>query len=282
MLGLTLEGGASRSIYSCGIMDVLLEEGIIADRIVGVSAGIAFAISYASKQHGRNLEIALKYFHDKRYMGIRHLINPLNRSFYNLDFVFYELPEHLVPFDYDAFEAYPGKIFGVLTDIETGEAIYPEIPRDDHKCTYLRASCALPIMFPVFKINGHKYMDGGIVDSIPYKKVMEEGCDKNIVVLTREVGYRKTTDRGTAYAAKKFKKYKKFSERLLGRADMYNGKVAELEQLEKEGKVFIFRPDDTKGIGRTESDPKVLQMLYDKGVNDARSRMEELKEYLAK
>lgn len=282
MLGLTLEGGASRTIYSCGVMDVLLEEGIMADRIVGVSAGIAFAISYASRQSGRNLEIALKYFHDKRYMGIRHLINPLNRSYYNLDFVFYELPEHLVPFDYKAFEEYEGKIFGVLTDIETGEAIYPEIPRDDHQCLYLRASCALPIMFPVFKINGHKYMDGGIVDSIPYKKVMEEGCDKNIIVLTRETGYRKTTDKGTAYAAKKFKKYDKFAERLLGRADMYNGKVAEIEKLESEGKVFVFRPDDTTGIGRTEDDPRVLQMLYDKGVNDARSRMDELKKYLAK
>lgn len=282
MLGLTLEGGASRSIYSCGVMDVLLEEGIIADRIIGVSAGISFATSYASKQKGRNLRIALKYFHDKRYMGIKHLLNPKNRSFYNLDFVFRELPEKLDPLDYEAFEAYEGKIFGVLTDIETGEALYTEIPRDDHEGLYLRASCALPILFPVFEINGRKYMDGGIVDSIPYKKAMEEGCDKNIVVLTREVGYKKTTDRSTAYAARRFKKYKKFSERLLGRADMYNGKIAELERLEKEGKVFIFRPDDTKGIGRTESDPKVLQMLYDKGVNDARSRMTELKEYLAK
>ena len=282
MLGLTLEGGASRSIYSCGVMDVLLEEGIMADRVIGVSAGVSFATSYVAKQHGRNLRIAKKYFHDKRYMGIRHLLNPKNKSYYNLDFVFYELPERLDPLDYEAFESYEGKFFGVLTDIETGEAIYPEIPRDDHEGIYLRASCALPILFPVFKINGRKYMDGGIVDSIPFKKAMEEGCDKNIVVLTREIGYRKTTDRSTAYAARKFKKYKKFSDRLLGRADMYNGKVAELEKLEKEGKVFIFRPDDTKGIGRTESDPEVLQMLYDKGVNDAKRRMAELKEYLAK
>ncbi|MDO4618168.1 MAG: patatin family protein [Clostridia bacterium] len=282
MLGLTLEGGASRSIYSAGVMDALLEEGIMADVIVGVSAGISFATSYASKQKGRTLDIALKYFGDKRYLGIRHLLNPKNRSLYNLDFVFYEIPEHLAPFDYDAFAAYEGKIFGVLTDLETGEAIYPEIPRDDHTGLYLRASCALPIMFPSFNINGREYMDGGIVDSIPYKKAMEEGCDKNIVVLTREDTYRKTTDKGTAYAAKKFKKYKAFSQKLLERADMYNGKVEDLQRLEKEGKVFIFRPDDTKGIGRTESDPVVLKRLYDKGMNDVKSRINGLREYLNK
>ncbi len=282
MLGLTLEGGGSRSVYSAGVLDTLLEEGIMADVIVGVSAGIAFGTSYASRQKGRTLEIALKYFHDKRYLGIKHLLNPKNKSYYNMDFVFYEIPEHLVPFDYDAFEKYEGKILGVLTDLETGEAVYPEIPRDDHKQTHLRASCALPVLFPVFEIDGRKYMDGGIVDSIPYKKAMEEGCDKNIVILTREDTYRKTTDKATAFAAKRFKKYKTFSKKILERADMYNGKVEELLKLEKEGKVFIFRPDDTTGVARTESDPEVLQRLYNKGVNDAKSRMAELREYLAK
>ncbi len=282
MLGLILEGGASRTMYSCGVMDVLLEENIIADVVVGVSAGAAFGMSYVAGQHGRNLEVAMKYMHDKRYSGFRHLINPKNHSIYNLDFVFYELPEHLVPLDYEAFQSYKGKFFCVLTDINTGEVMYREIPRDDHKLTYIRASCALPVLFPVFEIEGKKVMDGGIVDSIPYKKAMEEGCDKNIVILTRESSYRKTTDRATAYAARKFRKFKKFSDKILQRADMYNGKVAELEKLEREGKVFIIRPDDTKGIGRTESNPEVLKMLYDKGVADARKRMAELKEYLSK
>ncbi len=282
MLGLVLEGGGSRSVYTGGVLDVLLEENIIADVVVGVSAGAAFSTSYASGQHGRNLEVAMKYMHDKRYSGFKHLLNPKNRSIYNLDFVFHELPEHLVPFDYDAFEKFPGKVYCVLTDIETGEPIYKEIPRDDHELMYIRATCALPILFPIFHLDGKKVMDGGIVDSIPYKKAMEEGCDKNIVVLTRETGYRKTTDRATLYAAKKFKKYENFSKKLYERADMYNNMVAELEKLEKEGKIFILRPDDTSGIGRTESNPEVLKKLYDKGVNDARSRMAELKEYLAK
>lgn len=282
MLGLTLEGGAARSVFSAGVTDVLLEEKIIADVVIGVSAGIAFGSSYASGQIGRNLEIALNYMPTKQYMGIRHLINPKNRSYYNLDYVFHDIPEHVVPFDYDALAAYPGKIFCVVTDIDTAMPEYIELPRDDHDNMYMRASCALPILFPVFRLDGKNYMDGGITDSIPFGKAIAEGCDKNIVVLTREHGYVKTTDRATAYAAKRFRKYPEFSEALLRRADMYNSKVAQLEALEKEGKVFIVRPDNTEGISRTESDPKVLRMLYDKGAAQMRERMGELREYLAK
>ena len=123
-------------------------------------------------------------------------------------------------------------------------------------------------------------MDGGITDSIPYKKAMEAGCDKNIVILTRETGYKKTTDKSTEFAAHKVRNYEKFAEKLLSRADRYNKNVAELEQLEREGKVFVFRPDDTSGIGRTESDPEVLKGLYMKGMECARARMPELREYL--
>lgn len=282
MLGLTLEGGAARSVFAAGVTDVLLEENIIADVIVGVSAGIAFATSYASGQHGRNLEIALHYMPTKKYMGLRHLLNPKNRSYYNMDYVFYDIPEHIVPFDYAALAAYPGKIYCVVTNLDTGKPEYIELPRTDHRNMYMRASCALPIMFPIFHLDGKNYMDGGITDSIPYKKAMDEGCDKNIVILTREIGYTKTTDRATAYAARKFRKYSEFSAAILHRADMYNRKVAELEELERRGKVFILRPDTTEGIARTESDPKVLRMLYDKGADLMRSRIGELRDYLAK
>lgn len=280
MLGLTLEGGAARTVFSCGVMDELLREGIMADCIVGVSAGISFGVSYASGQIGRNLKLATEFMPDKRYMGIRHLINPKNRSLYNLDFVFYEVPEHLLPFDYDAFAQYWGKVFGVVSNIETGTVEYPQIPRTDHKCMYLRASCALPVLFPVINIDGKKYMDGGIMDSIPFKKAISEGCDKNIVILTRERGYRKETDRTTKYAAWRFRKYKAFSEAILSRAERYNQTLKELEELEEQGKVFVFRPSNIKGIGRTEAHKEVLRRLYEQGEECARNRMSELKQYL--
>lgn len=282
MLGLTLEGGASRTVFSCGVMDVLLEENIIADCFVGVSAGISFGVSYVSGQIGRNLKLATDYMPKKKYMSPIHLLNPKNRSIYNLDYVFRKVPQKLLPFDYDAFAKYPGKVYAVVSNIKTGKAEYCEVPRDDYNFMYLRASCALPILFPVIKINKKKYMDGGIIDSIPYKKAMEEGCDKNIIILTREKGYVKHTDKATEFAARKFRKYPEFSKALLTRADRYNETEAELSRLEKNGEVFIFRPDSTEGISRTESDPKVLKMLYDKGYNQARARLSELKKYLAK
>lgn len=280
MLGITMEGGASRTVFSCGVLDVLMEENIVADCFVGVSAGISFGISYLSGQHGRNYTLATEYMPKKKYMHPMHLLNPKNRSIYNLDYVFDEVPNKLLPFDYDALKRYPGKAFAVLTNVDTAEAEYHEIPRDDRKSIYLRASCALPMLFPIFTINGHRYMDGGIADSIPYKKAMAEGCDKNIVILTREASYRKRTDRATEIAARKFKKYPEFSAALMSRAERYNNANEELLKLEKEGRVFIFRPDSTEGIGRTESDAKVLASLYDKGYNQAKQRLGELKEYL--
>ena len=280
MLGLTLEGGASRTVFSCGVLDVLLEEGIIADCFVGVSAGISFGVSYASGQIGRNLRLATDFMPDKKYMSPRHMLNPKNRSIYNLDYVFYEVPEHLLPFDYDAFARYPGKVLAVLSNIDTGLAEYPEVPRGDHKFMYLRASCALPMLFPIITIDGKRYMDGGITDSIPYKKAINEGCDKNIIILTREEGYRKHIERTDEIAAHKFRKYPAFSTALLTRAERYNETIEELAALEKEGKVFIFRPDTTKGIRRTESDRRVLKGLYDKGYAEGKRRISELREYL--
>ncbi len=280
MLGLTLEGGASRTLFSCGVMDVLLEEGIIADYVVGVSAGISFGVSYASMQKGRNLELARKYMPDKRYSGLRHLINPKNKSIYNLDFVFHQIPENLLPFDYEAFKRFPGKVIGVLTNVETGLPEYVQIPHNDRECTVLRAGCALPILFPIIEINGKKYMDGGISDSIPYKYTISCGCDKNIVILTRHEGYIKKNDHSTVFAAKKYKRYEKFSEAILKRADMYNKQLYDLEQLEKEGKVFVFRPSSNDTIRRTESDPELLEALYYKGVREAENRLNELKTYL--
>lgn len=282
MLGLTLEGGGSRSLFSCGIMDVLLDEGIMPDCLVGVSAGIVAGMSYLSRQRGRNKTLTIDFMTKKKYIGVRHLLKPWNRSIYNLKKVFYDIPEKLLPFDYDAFAEYPGKVFCVLTNLDTAKPEYIEVPRDDHRWLYPQASCALPILFPVYTINGTKYMDGGITDSIPYKKAFREGCDKNIVILTREVGYVKTTDKATEFAAKRFKRHKAFSDAIYARADMYNTKVAELEELERQGKIFLIRPDDTKGISRTDTNPEVLNTLYDKGVEMAKRRMPELKEYLKK
>lgn len=277
-LGITMEGGASRTVFSCGVTDVFLEEGIMPDYFIGVSAGIAYGVSYLSRQKGRNLELATKYMGDKRYMGARHLLK--NRNFYNLEFAFGEVPNKLLPFDMDAFEAFPGKVVAGVTNIHTGKPEYLEVPRRDDKYEVLVASCALPILFQPVKVGKHYYLDGGLSDSIPYKQAVKEGCDKNIVILTRERGYVKKQERAGKISQKLYKKYPKIVEDLEKRPERYNACMKELLEQEKAGEVFVIAPETTYGIGRTESNPEKLRQLYDEGYQMAKERMPELKKYL--
>ena len=175
-LGLVLEGGASRVLFSCGVMDALLEEKIYADYVIGVSAGIAYGTSYVSRQSGRNLKLSLKYLKDKRYMGLRHLLNPKKRSYYNMDFAFRQIPENLVPFDFEAFTKHSKVTPAIagLTNMNTGKIEYITLPTDDWDLhlRILWASCALPFLFQPEYINGIPYMDGGIAAPIPFKKAV--------------------------------------------------------------------------------------------------------------
>ncbi|MBO5448800.1 MAG: patatin family protein [Ruminococcus sp.] len=282
MLGLTLEGGASRTVYSCGIMDALLEENIIADRIFGVSAGAAFGVSYASKQIGRNYRLATEFMGTRKYMGVHHMFDPKNRSYYNLDYAWDDVPNIHLPFDYKAYREYEGEFYAVVTNVATGRAEYLTVPRDDVKWTVLRATCALPLMFPEIEINGEKYLDGGIADSIPYKRAVSEGCDKNIIVLTRPRNYVKTTDSLTRLCMRHYKKYPEFAHALETRAQRYNETVSEIQKLREQGRVFVFTPKTTFGVGRTEGDPKKLDRLYRHGYDHAKWAMDSLKRYLDK
>lgn len=279
-LGITMEGGASRTIFSCGVADAFIEENIMPDYFIGVSAGIAFGVSYLSGQKGRNLELAQKYMGDKRYMGPRHLINRKNRSFYNIPFVFDEIPNKLLPFDYKAFAAYPGKVVAAVTNIHTGRAEYLEVPRGKEQLDVLVASCALPILFQPVKIGKHYYLDGGLADSIPYQQCIKEGCDKNIVILTRERGYQKKPERAANISGKLYKKYPQVVESLNTRPERYNACLKELFEAEKHGEVFIIAPKTTFGIGRTEGDARKLTQLYEEGYRQAKEQMADLKKYL--
>lgn len=282
MLGLTLEGGGSRTVYSCGIMDVLLEEKIIADYLIGVSAGIAFGVSYCSGQIGRNLILASKYMNSKKYSGIKYLFYPKNRSYYNMDYVYDKVPNEELPFDFDAFADFKGEVIATVTNIKTGRAEYLPVPRDDRKFTYLRASCALTLMFPEIELNGEKYLDGGVADSIPYMQAINFGCDKNIIILTRPRDYIKKDEPAMKFAEKAYRKYPEFCKAMKTRAERYNRCISEIKQLKSEGKVFVFTPKSTFNVGRTEGDPVKLKRLYDHGYNHAKWALEDLKRYLAK
>lgn len=282
MLGITCEGGGSRTIYSCGVLDVLLEEKIIADYFIGVSAGIAFGVSYCSNQIGRNLNLATKFMNSQKYSGIKHLFKPKNRSYYNMDYVYETIPNVELPFDFDAFADFKGEVIATVTNVKTGKAEYLPVPRDDRKFTYLRASCALPLLFPEIEIGGEKYLDGGIADSIPYMQSLNFGCDKNIIILTRPQDYIKEDEPATKLAVRKYKKYPEFCEAMETRAKRYNQCIEEIKQLKSEGKVFVFTPKSTFNVGRTEGNPVKLKRLYEHGYNHAKWALDDLKKYLSK
>lgn len=279
-LGIVMEGGASRTIFSCGVTDVFMDEGIYPDYLIGVSAGIAYGVSYASGQRGRNADFTEKYMHDRRYMGIPHFLNPRKRCYYNLEFAFGEIPNKLVPFDYDALANYPGQVVAVVTNIETGEAEYFEIPKYEKHWETTIASCSLPVLFQPVKLGESYYLDGGIADPIPYKKAFAEGCDKVIVILTRERNYIKGDEKALKIINRVCRKYPKIVERLNNRSEDYNRISRELLEEEKRGNLFIIAPKDTYGVGRTEGDWKKLQPLYQEGIDMAKEQMEALKDYL--
>ena len=179
---LVLEGGALRTIYSSGVCDAFLDGGLpLPDYTLGVSAGIAYGVSYLSRQSRRNLQLICRYANDRRYMGFRNLANPKNRSYFGLKFAYETIPNELIPFDYDAFAAYPGRAEAVVTNLLTGEAEYLPVPRRDSPNLQLEATCAIPLMFPTIYIGGQPYLDGGCADAIPWRRAFQEGCGRVVV-----------------------------------------------------------------------------------------------------
>lgn len=281
-LGLVLEGGGSRSYFSAGVLDVLLEEKIIADYVIGTSAGIAVGVSYVSGQIGRNLSIAQNYLNDKRYMGLPHLLRPENRSFFNLKFVFEDIPNIHLPFDFKAFADFKGQVVGAVTNVNTGKAEYLDVSRNDTTFNVLRASCALPLVFPFITVDDQQYLDGGIIVPIPVDEAVRQRCDKTIVVMTRERGYRKQPEGTLKFAQRIYRKYPELVKALSERTEKYNANLNRVEELEAQGKAFVIYPENIDGIKRTESDPQKLTQLYNQGCSLTKESLSRLYSYLNK
>ena len=278
--GLVLEGGALRTIYSCGVLDSFLDAQLpLPDYFVGVSAGAAYGTSYLARQNRRNLKLITSYAGDRRYMGVRNMLNPKNKSYFGLKFAYDTIPNELVPFDYDAFQAYPGTAEAVVTNIATGEAEYLPIPRNERYNKTILASTSIPLMFPVVEIDGNEYLDGGCADAIPWKHALEVGCDRLLVVLTRERDYRKEPDGSIRAIARTFKKNPEFVEAMRTRAERYNQDREELFEAEREGKVLVLAPEDTLGCSRTERDTEILRALWQQGYFAGRKLTDTMREF---
>ena len=264
--GLVLEGGAFRTIFSSGICDAFLDAGLpLPDCTIGVSAGITYATSYLSRQSRRNLKVLTTYAHDRRYMGLGNYLLPGNRSYFGLKFSYETIPNELVPFDYDAFEAYPGIAEAVVTNLNTGKADYLPVPRRDPHNLLLQATCAIPLMFPVYHLNGQPYLDGGCADAIPWRRAFDLGCDRVVVLLTRERSYHKEPENTISVLRRAFRQYPAFLETMARRADRYNESREQLFSLEREGKVLVLAPESTAGFSRTERDLGKIRRMWQAG-----------------
>lgn len=276
-VGLVLEGGAMRGMYTAGVLDIFLDHQIPVDGIIGVSAGVLFGANYVSKQRGRALRYNIKYAGDKRYMGIHSLITTGN--IVNKDFAYYEVPFKLDLFDQETFANSKTDFYATVTNVDSGKAEYIKITDVYKQMEVFRATSAMPFVSKIVSLDNKKYLDGGIADSIPVDKCHELGYDKIIVVLTRPLEYRKKKT-NTLVPKLVYRKYPNFVEAINQRYQKYNQTVAKIAKLEKENKIFVIRPSRTVPIKRLEKDPERLQELYDLGVVDSKKRIDDLINYL--
>ncbi len=277
---LIMEGGAMRGMFTCGVMDVLMENGITFDGAAGISAGACFGCNFKSGQIGRPLRYNMKYCRDPRYCSFRSLI--LTGDLYNADFCYRELPEVLDPFDREAFAQNPMAFYVGATDVETGECVF-------HRCTdgsgedmlWFRASASMPVVSRPVQIGNRSYLDGGIADAVPYRYMEEQGYDRNVIVLTQPKGYRKKPER--IPGMKLFlRRYPKILEAMERRHGMYNRQMEELDRIEAEHTALVIRPPESLGIGHTEKKPEELERVYRIGRLEAEKRLSEIREYIGK
>lgn len=276
-VGLVLEGGAMRGMYTAGVLDVLMENNIRVDGIIGVSAGALFGVNYPSRQIGRAIRYNKRFSPDKNYIGLWPLLKEGN--IVSTQYAYYEVPRKLDVFDDEAFRASGIPFYAVVTNLETGEGEYLLLESVFEQMDILRASGSMPFVSRPVVWQGKRYLDGAIADSIPYRWMADHGYEKRIVVLTRQEGYRKKP-MNKALCKIMYRKWPKFVQKLLTRHSAYNAALDELQQWRSEGKAFVLRPSEEIKIGRIEKDPEKLQSVYDLGRKDAQARLAQLQEYL--
>ena len=279
-VGLVLEGGGMRALFTAGVLDALLDvKELDIEGIIGVSAGALFGANYISGQKERAIRYNKKYARDKRYMGLHSWITTGNAV--NKDFAFYELPFKLDVFDQEKFKESKIEFHVVMTNVENGQAEYVLIEDVFEQMEYLRATSALPFASKIIEINGKKYLDGGISDSIPIDYCQSLGYDKIILVLTRPENSYKEDKLNFLYKLV-YRKYPNLVERLINMGKDYEVVLKKIKNLETESKVFVIRPPKVLKIGRLEKNEDKIQNVYDIGLNTGKKEIDNLLKYLNK
>lgn len=279
-VGLVLEGGSMRGLYTAGVLDVMMDNSIKIDGIIGTSAGALFGVNYFSKQKGRVIRYNKRFCNDKRNISIMSFVTTGN--IINKNFAFYEVPYKLDIFDDEEYIKNNKGYLATVTNVETGKAEHLPVNSVFKDMEALRASSAIPLLSKIVEIDGKKYLDGGIADSISVEKMLENGYDKVIVILTQPKGYKKEalSIRKQKLVKLRYRKYPEFVKAMLDRHDRYNKCLEYIEVLEKDNKIFVIRPDEKLDISVMERDKEKLQEIYDIGIAVAKEKIDSLKEYI--
>lgn len=278
--GLVLEGGGMKGVYTAGVLDFFLDKEIEFSSVYGVSAGACNMCSYISKQKGRALDVNIDYLDSKRYCSVESMI--LSGDLFNVNTCYNLIPNYLNPIDSETFNSYEGKAYSVVTNLVTGRPEYLRMRDAVKDVDKVRASSSLPLVSRTVYIKGRPYLDGGLSDSIPIQKSICDGNRKNVIVMTKEVGYRrKQIDSGQLALIKlRYAKYPKVAQIMAERHIMYNDCLDFIERKEKAGEVFVIRPQHPNDVRRIERDKARMKALYDQGYEEAESLYEDMMQYL--
>ena len=277
--GLVMEGGAMRGMFTAGVCDVLLENGINFDGAIGVSAGATFGCNFKSKQIGRAIRYNKRFAHNWRYCSFLSLL--LTGDLYGADFCYKQLPNKLDLFDYETYRSNPLKFYAVASDCKTGKPVYKELETCDEKdLTWMRASASMPLVSHVVKIDGYELLDGGMTDSIPLKAFEDMGYEKNLVILTQPRNFVKEASSSLKLMKFSLRKYPKMFDAMLHRHEVYNQEKAYVFEQEEAGKCFVICPFESLGISRTENNPDELQRVYNLGRLATQESLGKLMEFL--
>lgn len=279
-IGLILEGGGMRGIYTAGVLDFFIDKNIEVDLVVGVSAGGCHAASYLSKQYKRAFHSNVDYLNDKDYISFRNLIK--NGSIFGMELMFDKIPNELYPYDHEAFYNSKSKFTVVATNCETGEAEYFHLKDMKKDIMYLQASCSIPMFANIVEVDGYKLVDGGVADSIPIEYALKQGCNKNIVILTRDKTYRKNKVKFLSLIKRKYKKYPKLVKSIANRHLNYNKSLDLIKSLEDKKDILVIRPKAPVKVSQIEKNVSKLTDLYNEGYNDAKNSYEKIIEFINK
>ena len=277
--GLIMEGGAMRGMFTAGVLDVLMENGLVTDGAIGVSAGAVFGCNYKSHQIGRVIRYNTEYCNDKRYASFKNLLKTGN--LYSEQFCYHEVPEKLDPFNEAAFAASPMDFFVVCTDVKTGEPIYHKCRKGDAEdVRWMEASASMPLAAKIVKIGHYGLLDGGVADSIPVRFFESIGYKRNLIILTQPKGYVKKKNKFLPAIRARYFRYPAFVEAVADRHERYNETTSYISMLEQAGQAYVIRPPIPLEIGAMERDPAQLRRVYETGRAVAQIQVEKIRDFL--